>query len=866
MKNIVIGILAHVDAGKTTLSEALLYTSGMIDSLGRVDKRDAYLDTHSLERERGITIFSKQAIIDTPVSHITLIDTPGHVDFACETERALSIQDYAILVISAEDGVRSHTKTLWELLRRAKIPTFIFVNKLDISNRRRDELMAEIRTALSPYAVDFMAEGTESFYENVAGCDEHLMPDFFDTGVISEEKIAASIRACRVFPCFFGSALKLVGARELLRGIDKYTVAPQYSRDIFGAKVFKITRDKSGRRLCFAKITGGTLAPKDTVSVNVDTGDEISEKIEELRVYSGERSRPEKRAVPGTVVAIIGPESIKAGMGLGFEPDDITTLSPVLDYRMILPKGESPHELYLKLAAIAEEDPALNLSFDSRLGEIRVRLMGEIQLEVLKRLILERTGVDVSFDEGSILYRETIDKTVYGAGHFEPLRHYAEVHLRLEPLPEGSGVIADSELSRDVLALNWQRLVVTHIDERVHRGTSLGAPLTDVAITLVAGRAHNKHTEGGDFRQATYRAIRQALRKCGTVVLEPTFDFKIELPLENLGRALTDIANMHGSVLLTDTCGEVAVLEGYAPVYTMRSYPTTLRAYTRGFGKINLTPGKYVPCHNSEQIIAARGYDPDTDERNPSGSVFCRAGAGYTVPWYEADALMHVRPDGTTSDNNRDGKEISSIPERARAKTYGGTLEEDKELMRIFEATYGKVKPRKVAEKVENKARSEEKPRPVSKKRKGTEYLVLDGYNVIFGLSELSRLALSDFSLARDALIRIVCNYAAIRRIRAIIVFDAYKRAGGGGSTEEIGPVTVVYTKEKQTADTYIERATYELAGDNLVRVVTGDLDEQFVILGNGAYRVSIDEFRLECEAVSAEMSELIDKYTRIKK
>ena len=864
MKNLVVGILAHVDAGKTTLSEALLYTSGAIDKLGRVDKRDTYLDTHSIERERGITIFSKQAVIDTASTHITLIDTPGHVDFSCETERALSIQDYAILVISAEDGVRSHTKTLWELVRRAKIPTFIFVNKCDISNLRRDEIMSQIKAALSPYAVDFTAPGTESFYENIASCDERLMPDFFDTGAIGEEKIARAVNHSRVFPCFFGSALKLVGIAELLSGIDKYTEAIEYSKDIFGAKVFKITRDKDGRRLCFAKITGGTLAPKDTVTVRLQNGEEISEKVEQLRIFSGEKSKPERLATPGNVVAIIGPESIRAGMGLGFETDDVSTLSPVLDYRMILPKDESPHELYARLSVIAEEDPALNLSFDTRSREIRVSLMGEIQLEVLKRLISERTGIAVEFDEGSILYRETIDKTVQGAGHFEPLRHYAEVHLRLDPLPEGSGVIAGSDLSRDVLALNWQRLVMTHIDERVHRGTSLGAPLTDVAITLIGGRAHNKHTEGGDFRQATYRAIRQALRKGGTVVLEPTFDFKIELPYANLGRALTDISNMHGTVTNTETVGDVSIVEGNCPVYTMRSYPAVLRAYTRGFGKITLTVGKYVPAHNQEEVILARGYNPDTDERNPCGSVFCRAGAGYPVPWDEADALMHVRPEG--QDEEEGDSDIPEVPMRAKARVYGGTAEEDKELMRIFEATYGKIKPRKVAERVENKAKEEPKRRPVSKKRQGSEYIVLDGYNVIFGWDELKRLAEADFSLGRDALIRIVCNYAAVRRVRAIIVFDAYKRAGGEGSTEILGPVTVVYTKEKQTADTYIERATYELAGDNLVRVVTGDLDEQFVILGNGAYRVSTEEFKLECEAVTSEISELVERFGKSRK
>ena len=863
MKNIVVGILAHVDAGKTTLSEALLYTSGVIERLGRVDKRDAFLDTHSLERERGITIFSKQAIIDTPVSHITLIDTPGHVDFSAETERALAIQDYAILVISAEDGVRSHTKTLWQMLRARKIPTFIFVNKCDIATRTREEVLLEIKNALSPNAVDFTGEGTESFYENTAAQDERLIAEFFETGVLKDESIGKAIKASRLFPCFFGSALKLNGVRELLCGIDKYTEKTDYSDTVFGARVFKVTRDKLGRRLSFAKITGGSLVPKDIITVKSHTGEEITEKIEEIRVFSGEKSKPQKEALPGTVVALIGPNQIQAGMGLGFEANDVCGISPVLNYRLILPDGVSAHEMYARLSIIAEEDPCLNLNFDTRLGEIRVSLMGEIQLEVLKRLILEHTGVNVEFDEGSILYRETIDKTIFGSGHFEPLRHYAEVHLRLEPLEEGSGVIAAAELSRDILSLNFQRLVMTHIEEKTHTGVALGAPLTDVLITLVGGKAHLKHTEGGDFRQATYRAIRQALRKAGTVILEPTFNFRIELPSLNLGRALTDIANMHGNVTNTETEGDFAMLEGVCPVFTMRQYPSVLRTYTRGFGKITLTVGKYVPAHNAEELLANSGYDPDTDERNPSGSVFCKAGAGYTVPWYEADELMHTRPVGQEVEEHL---EEALIPQRARARVYSGSAEEDCELMRIFEATYGKVKPRKIQERVENKAHTEHKSRPVPKKQHKNEYLVLDGYNVIFGWEELKRLALSDFSLARDALIRIACNYAAIRRISVIVVFDAYKRKGGEGSTERLGQVTVVYTKERQTADSYIERTTYELASDNYVRVVTGDLEEQYIVLGNGAYRVSIDEFKLECESVAGEISELCEKYGKVRK
>lgn len=859
MKRIALGILAHVDAGKTTLSEALLYSSGMIDKLGRVDRRDAFLDTYSLERERGITIFSKQARIELSDSVITLIDTPGHIDFSCETERSLSVEDYAVLVVSATDGVRSHTKTLWELLRARGIPTFIFVNKCDISERTREEIMTELRSVLSPYCTDFTHDGMPSFYENVAATDEKLIGEFFETECLTEESIAAAIARSSLFPCYFGSALKLRGIAELLSGIEKYTVAKEYSKTLFGARIYKISRDQQGRRLSFAKITGGALFPKENIEIRLPTGETVYEKVEELRVFSGERSKPVKSAQGGVICAIIGPESTYAGMGLGIEADDVSVISPVMDYRMILPEGLSPHELYPRLLALAEEDPALNLKFDSRSGEIRVSLMGEIQLEVLRRLIDERLGVAVSFDEGSILYRETVGGAAYGAGHFEPLRHYAEVHLRLEPLPEGSGVVAATECTADELSLNWQRLVMTHIEERTHRGTSLGAPLTDVKITLVAGRAHIKHTEGGDFRQATYRAIRQAMRKAGTVVLEPTFDFRIELPEVNLGRALTDISNMHGSVSGTEVADGVAVLEGNCPVLTMRSYPGVLRAYTRGFGKITMSVGKYAPAHNADEVIAARGYDPDTDERNPCGSVFCKAGAGYAVSWDEADALMHVAVRGTELCEDED--EI--IPARAASVRYTGTAEEDRELMRIFEATYGKPKPKSAPERKVNEAKSGQSKAPKMRPR-GDEYLILDGYNVIFAWDELRALAELDFALARDTLVRIICNYAAFRRIKGIVVFDAYRRPGDE-AVEQCGPVTVVYTKEAETADTYIERATYKIAPTNYVRVVTSDLEEQYIILGNGALRVSAKEFKGECEAVTDEISEVIDKYTRKK-
>ena len=796
MKNIVMGILAHVDAGKTTLSEAILYTSGAIKELGRVDKRDAHLDTHSLERERGITIFSKQTVFDFGDTHVSLIDTPGHVDFSCETERSLSVQDYCVLVISASDGIKPHTKTLWQLLAARRIPTFIFINKTDISDRTRDELFDEVRTVLSDKCVNFTRMGTYEFYDELAGKDESLIEEFLDTDTLSDNSITEAIRKRLVFPGFFGSALKLKGVEELLMGIDRFTRETPYPASLFGAKAYKIMRDQNGRRMTLAKITGGTLYPKSMIEYRTRSGETISEKVEEIRLITHDKSRPLKEAERGTLCAIIGPTETAAGTGIGIEANDVSMLSPVLDYRMILPREVSPYDAYLRLAVLAEEDPSLGINWVSGAKEIRVSLMGEIQLEVLKRIISERFGMAVEFDEGSILYRETVANEVIGSGHFEPLRHYAETHVRIEPLPEGTGIVSTSECPTDLLSSNWQRLILTHVDERVHRGVLIGAPLTDVKITLVAGKAHLKHTEGGDFRQATYRAIRQGLMKAKSVILEPTFDFRIEAPTEYLGRIMTDVTNMCGTSKAPEIHENHSVLEGNCPVATMRSYASELRAFTRGEGKITMNVGPYAPAHNQDEIIATRNYDPLLDERNPASSVFCKAGAGYSVPWDEADAMMHIRMDGAEDEATDTNDEI---PVRARAIKYGGTVEEDKELMRIFEATYGKIKPRKVSERKENKAPDQ------APKRKGkvynnlSEYLLLDGYNVIFAWDELKATAESDLALARDILTRILCSYTAFRKCHATIVFDAYKRRGGEGSEEQCGNVKVVYTKEAES-------------------------------------------------------------------
>lgn len=860
MKRIVVGILAHVDAGKTTLTEALLYSSGMIDKVGRVDKRDAYLDNHELERERGITIFSKQAIVEFGETYMTLVDTPGHVDFSCEAERALSVQDYAILVISASDGVTAHTKTLWNLLRARKIPTFIFVNKTDLSERRRGELISELSCNLSPRCVDFSDTDSQSFFESVAAQDEGMIAEFFDTERVSDEAIRDAILRGRVFPCLFGSALKLRGVHELLSLIDRFTSAPDYPERMFGAVVYKIARDKDGKRLTYLKITGGSLKNKDVLMLKDKYGEPTPEKVEEIRIYSGEKYKSVGAVPPGIVCAVLGPRATKVGDGIGFEPTREPLLEPVLDYRMVLPKEVSPYETYMKLLALTEEDPSLSMTYEPRTHEIRVRLMGDIQLEVLSSVIEERFGVKVGFDEGAILYKETVGDTVYGAGHFEPLRHYAEVHLRIEPAPEGTGIITATECPTDTLALNWQRLIMTHIEERVHRGVLTASPLTDVKITLTAGKAHIKHTEGGDFRQATYRAVRQALMKTDCVLLEPTFDFLLTLPKDSLGRAMNDITNMHGVCDAPRFEGETVILEGNCPVFTMRSYAKELRAYTRGEGSIALTVGPYAPCHNPDEVIAERGYDPELDERNPAGSVFCKGGAGYSVPWYEADSLMHLTPQGTRRETTVDTATADpTVKERERKG-----VDEDKELMRIFEATYGKIKPRYVPERVENSAKTAPtQPRPGKLKPKGDDYVIIDGYNFIFAIDELRRAAEADIGRARDALVRMMCDYSSFKRCLAIVVFDAYKRTGGEGSVERFGNVKVVYTKEKQTADAYIERTTHDISGEHTVRVVTSDLQEQLVILGAGGLRVSAREFFSELKITAALIKETIESYMR---
>lgn len=857
MKRLVLGILAHVDAGKTTLSEGLLYSSGVISRLGRVDRRDAYLDTHELERERGITIFSKQALFTFGDTEFTLIDTPGHIDFSAEAERAVAIQDAAILVISATDGVTAHTKTLWNLLSAKGVPTFIFVNKTDISDRRRGMIMDELRALLSGGCVDFTSDTSADFYENIAATGEGLMDEYFATDALCHESIVKAIGARQVFPCMFGSALKMKGVEELLSTLVKY--APDKKRPTdFGAKIYKISRDAQGKRLSYMKITSGSLKNKDLICHLDKKGDEVYEKVEEIRLYSGDKYRSVNEAHSGQVVAVLGLASSWVGEGLGIAKSDQATLTPVLDYRLILPRGANAYETYMKLMALSEEDPSLSLSYEPETHDIRIRLMGEIQTEIIKKIISDRFGISVTFDEGSILYKETIEQSVIGSGHFEPLRHYAEAHIRIDPLPRGDGIVTATECDTDSLSLNWQRLIITHLEEKAHRGVLTGAPITDVKLTLIAGKAHLKHTEGGDFRQATYRAVRQGLRKAKSILLEPTFDFRLEVPRGNLGRAMTDITNMHGVCEAPEFTDDTAILVGNAPVKTMRSYATEVRAYTGGEGKLAMTIGSYAPCHNTDEVIAERGYNPDLDERNTANSVFCKGGAGYAVPWNEADELMHIKCDGGAPRPREQDELVASYAVRREPKDYHESRLLDEELIKIFEKTFGKIKPRHVSEKTVNEAKDvSQKDRPKKLKPKGDNVVIIDGYNFIFAIDEMRALSEKDIAIARDILVRMMCDYTSFKCSKAIIVFDGYKREGKG-SIEEIGNVSIIYTKERQTADAYIEKTTHDIADKHTVRVVTGDMQEQFVVLGAGGLRVSPREFWSEIQGTILDIRDTI--------
>ena len=852
MKKLVIGILAHVDAGKTTLSEAMLYRSGAIRSLGRVDHRDAFLDTDALERERGITIFSKQAMLPLPECSVTLLDTPGHVDFSAEMERTLQVLDYAILVVSGTSGVQGHTHTLWQLLRRYQIPTFLFVNKMDIDGTDREALLHQLQEELSEGCVDFECEQAELF-EQLALADDDAAERYLETGALATGDIRCLIARRRVFPCWFGSALKLTGVDVFLRGIAAYADEPKRGKD-FGARVFKIARDPQGARLTFLKVTGGSLRVKTLLS-----GDGWEEKADQLRIYSGTKYTLTETADAGTVCAVTGLSRTEPGDGLGMETaQEAPVLLPVLEYRLVPEEGISPQEAFLRLKQLAEEDPQLHPVWDARHQEIRMQLMGEVQMEILARVIAERCAMQVTFDEGSIVYKETIADTVEGVGHYEPLRHYAEVHLLMEPGEPGSGLRFDTVCSEDVLARSWQHLILTHLMEKPHLGVLTGAPITDMRITLLSGRAHLKHTEGGDFRQATYRAVRQGLKKAKSVLLEPWYAFRLELPQENTGRAMTDIQRMGGEFAPPEVAENgLFLLTGGAPVRRMRGYQREVTAYTRGRGRLHCTVSGYRPCAEQERIVQEIGYDSERDLENPAGSVFCSHGAGFEVKWDKVDSYAHLPLWSTFRKADAPGQ-----TSYRRSVAAGGAPELEKELLAIFERTYGSIRRRDILPT--QMLRSDDKEALIRSLEPAEEYVLVDGYNIIHAWDELREIARDNLDAARHVLMDRLCNYQGYRNCALILVFDAYRVPQGLGAVEKYHNIHIVYTKEAETADQYIERVTYALGKRRRVRVATSDGLEQLIILGHGAQRIPATEFHEELETVEAAIAEILKKSNHI--
>lgn len=859
-KQITMGILAHVDAGKTTLSEGILYTCKAIRKLGRVDHQDAFLDTNTLEKNRGITIFSKQAECTLGEFGMTFLDTPGHVDFSAEMERTLQVLDYAILVISGADGVQGHTETLWRLLSRYQIPVFLFINKMDQPGTDREALLAEVKEKLDANCVEFSADQTdEEWKEQVAVCDEQVMEAYLEGEEISREQIRQMIRERKLFPCYFGSALKMTGVEEFLDDL-KLRIRETSYPETFGAKIYKITRDNQGERLTHMKITGGTLKVKSVLSNGRpgETGEGIwQEKVNQIRIYSGEKYTMVSEVKAGTVCAVTGLTATYPGQGLGSEQaSDMPVLEPVLSYRIGLPTEVNVHQALLQLRQLEEEEPLLHIVWNETLGEIYAQVMGEVQIEILKSLIKERFGMAVTFDEGNIVYKETILEPVEGVGHFEPLRHYAEVHLLLEPGETGSGLIFAADCSEDVLDRNWQRLILTHLEEREHKGVLIGAPITDMKITLLTGRAHIKHTEGGDFRQATYRAVRQGLRKAKSQLLEPYYEFRLEVPSEQVGRSMTDIQKMLGEFDPPKTEGEMTVLTGSAPVVTMRDYQKEVISYTSGRGRLSCTLKGYYPCHNQEEIVEAVGYDPEADLENPTGSVFCAHGAGFVVNWDQVEDYMHVESgwNASAGQETKPEKPVTTKNWKEENEKYWAT---EKELEEIFERTYGPI--RKLGEEppagrsVKGWKKSRRDPlegygkSTSDYKQKKTpdgekEYLLVDGYNIIFAWEDLKELAAANIDGAREKLMDILCNYQGFKKCTLILVFDAYKVKGNPGSVETYHNIHVVYTKEAETADQYIEKTVHEIGRKYRVTVATSDQLEQVIILGQGGRRMSARE------------------------
>ena len=847
MNKIVVGILAHVDAGKTTLSEAMLYTCGAIKKLGRVDTSDSFLDNTELERKRGITIFSKQAILELPKTQITLLDTPGHVDFSAEMERTLQVLDTAILVISGADGVQGHTKTLWNLLKRYHIPTFLFINKMDQQGTDREALLKEVSQNLSHGCIDFSDTNNSSFFENIAMSDEELLDEFINTGSILSDNIKAAISSRKIFPCFFGSALKLTGVKEFLLGMEEYAECPKYN-EIFGAKVYKIARDEQGNRLTYMKITGGNLEVRSFVN---------DEKVTQIRIYSGSKYCMVKEVTAGTICAVTGLINSHPGEGIGKEVSSKEPiLEPILSYRIGFPDNVDVAVVLCKLKQIEEEEPQLHIIYHEKCKEIHAQIMGEVQVEILQSIILERYGIKVNFMEGSILYKETIANMVEGVGHFEPLRHYAEVHLKMEPLEPGSGLQFAVECGEDVLDKNWQRLILTHLEEKEHVGVLTGSPITDMQITLISGRAHQKHTEGGDFRQATYRAIRQGLMQAKSKLLEPYYEYCLEVPEDMVGRAMSDINKMQGEFILTQTQNGITTLIGKAPVATMRGYVCDVTAYTKGHGKLNCILKGYEPCHNEEEVLEDIAYDPESDLENPVGSVFCAHGAGFVVPWNQVENYMHIsfclqieKEENSTFQNNKsvikkskvsDSIDLKEIEDILRRTYYANK----KDSYISHKGISSKNMRKKEISKVSGSAKTVEY-RPIDKK---DTYLLVDGYNVIFAWEDLKELAEINIDGARGKLMDILCNYQAIKGCNLILVFDAYRIQGQKTEILEYHNIHVVYTKEAETADQFIEHFAHENGKKFAITVATSDGLEQIIIRGQGCQLISSREFEKEIE------------------
>ena len=849
-KHICAALLAHVDAGKTTLSEALLYESGVIRTRGRVDHKDAFLDTSPLERERGITIFSKQACFSYGNMDVTMLDTPGHVDFSSEMERTLQVIDYAVLIISGTDGVQGHTETVWKLLQKYRIPTFFFVNKMDLPGADKAAVLKELQAKLSPYCVDFTEE-EELLCENVAMCEETLLETYLEEGTFDLKKeVRRLVSGTLLYPCYFGSALQNEGVEALLEGLESYTKMPEYQKE-FAGKVYKITRDDAGQRLTHMKLTGGELKLRDEI--------EGIGKVNEIRVYSGEKYTLQQEVKAGDICAVPGFTDTYAGQGVGKEADFCANqLAPVCNYQILLPEGPEEAIAWRQLKQLEEEDPNLHLSWQAQTREIFIQPMGEVQLEVIKRMVSERYGMDIAFGSATILYRETIEDTVIGMGHFEPLRHYAEVHLKMEPLPRGSGLQFVTECSEDELDLNWQRLILTHLGEKEFTGVLTGSPITDIKFTLIAGRAHLKHTEGGDFRQATYRAVRQGLRQAKSRLLEPMYQFRMEVPMEQIGRVMSDVGKMHGTFRQQPDDGEMSAIEGICPVASMAGYGTEFAAFTKGRGRMTLSFCGYEPCHNESEVVKNCKYDPDADVENTADSVFCAHGSGFVVPWNEVAKHVHV---DTSIKKRQPVKASTAVPKEPSKKN--SKMSEEKELQAIFERTFGPVKTR-----VETPAKKVIKAEPGKTKTKEykpvyeEEYLLVDGYNIIFAWDELKALAAENLEGARTKLMEIMCNYQGFCGCHLILVFDAYKVKGNPGSVEQFHNISVVYTKEAETADMYIEKTTKEIARKKRVRVATSDGMEQIIILGHGATRISARAFQEEVKRVNDRIAEEVERRT----